>query len=488
MIISQLLKHNFTSTLIALLLTLQMSACTTEEFAATVTDAIDTGTITGPNINSTVVISGVDSGSVIEDVDPNGDNLLEVGGKLNITDSGTGDAAFITEAVSGDYGSLTIDAAGIWNYTADNNQAVIQNLTSSATLTDSLIVSSVNGITHAVVVTIMGADETNTPPPGTNNPALISGVDAGSVVEDNDPDNDNLLEVGGKLNVTDSDNGEAAFVAKTLNGNYGSLTIDAAGNWNYAANNGQSIIQNLVSGATLTDSLTVSSVDGTTHAVIITIMGADETNTPPPGTNQVAMYSYNANLSDAQPLSGAVLEQTTVYMFFNNTSQYSSMNFYCCKGIDGASTGEAHKAGVRDSSAPFVHSVDLSQYSTAGTRELYVDATRTDGNGLDNINVNFSINISIIPIIPVPINVSLSWVAPAEREDNTALSLSEIAKYKIYYSSTQGQYANNVVVNDSTATGHTFTNFSSGTYYFVITTIDTDGRESKYSPEVIKAI
>ena len=203
-------------------------------------------------------------------------------------------------------------------------------------------------------------------------------------------------------------------------------------------------------------------------------------------TNQVAMYSYNANLSDAQPLSGAVLEQTTVYMFFNSTSQYSSMNFYCCKGIDGASTGEVHKAAVRDSSAPFVHSVDLSQYSTTGTRELYVDATRIDGSGLDNIYVNFSINTGIIPVTPSPspINVSLSWVAPAEREDNAALSLSEIASYKIYYGSTQGQYTNSVAINDSTATGHTFTSFSSGTYYFVITTIDTDGRESQHSAEV----
>ena len=110
------------------------------------------------------------------------------------------------------------------------------------------------------------------------------------------------------------------------------------------------------------------------------------------------MYSYNANLSDAQPLSDAVLEQTMVYMFFNNTSQYSSMNFYCCKGIDGASTGEAHKTAVLDSSAPFVYSVDLSQYSTTGTRELYVDRTRIDGSGIDNIYVNFSINTSIIPI------------------------------------------------------------------------------------------
>ena len=196
------------------------------------------------------------------------------------------------------------------------------------------------------------------------------------------------------------------------------------------------------------------------------------------------MYSYNANLSDAQPLGGAVLEQTTVYIFFNNTTQYSSMNFYCCKGADGASTGEAHNAPIRDSSAPFVYSVDLNQYSTTGTRELYVDATRTDGSGLDNIFVNFSINISGTPTEPTFSDVTLSWVAPSEREDNNPMSLSEIAGYKVYYGATQGNYNNSININDGAAEGYTFNNLSSGTYYFVVTTYDREGRESKYSTVV----
>jgi len=111
-----------------------------------------------------------------------------------------------------------------------------------------------------------------------NNPAVISGIDSGSVTEDIDPDADNLLEVGGKLNITDSDAGEAAFAAVTKLGHYGTLNIDAAGSWNYAANNGQGAIQNLTSSDRLTDSLTISSVDGTTHNVVITINGTDETD------------------------------------------------------------------------------------------------------------------------------------------------------------------------------------------------------------------
>ena len=477
MIISQLLKHNFTSTLIALLLTMQMSACTTEEFAATVTDAIDSGTITSPNINSTAVISGVDSGSVIEDVDPNGDNLLEVGGKLNITDSGTGGAAFITETVNGDYGSLTIDAAGIWNYTAYNNQAVIQNLTSSATLTDSLTVSSVSGITHAVVITIMGADETNTPPPGTNNPALISGVDAASVIEDSDPDNDDLLEVSGKLNVTDSDNGEAAFVAKTVNGNYGSLTIDTAGYWNYAADNNQTVIQNLVSGATLTDSLTVSTVDGTTHEVVITIKGINEAN------NAAVISGVN---------TGSVTEDA-VTTGTNLLEIGGKLNITDSDIGEAAFTAITHN-GNHGNYGQLTITGDGNWWYYADNNQAVIQNLASGATLTDNLTVSsidgttHTVVITITGTDDTLANVSLSWVAPAEREDNTAILLSEIASYKIYYSSTQGQYTNNIVINDSTATGHTFTNFSSGTYYFVITTIDTDGRESKYSPEVVKVI
>jgi len=176
------------------------------------------------------------------------------------------------------------------------------------------------------------------------------------------PDSDNLLEINGKLNITDSDAGEAAFIAATVNGNYGSLVINAAGNWTYAASNNQSAIQNLNTGASLSDYLTVSSLDGTGHSVSIAIFGADETNT------------------------------------------------------------------------------------TA--------------------------------------DISLSWVAPVEREDNAPISLSEIAGYKIYYGPTQGQYPDNITINDGSAVDYTFQNFTAGTYYFVVTTIDTAGRESGYSTVV----
>ena len=254
MMISKLRKPTFTSTLFPLIIALSLSACSAEDSATTATGSPNVNT--KANSSTGIVIEGIDSGSVVEDLDPDGNNLLEIGGKLNITNT-TGDAAFIAETLTGKFGTLTIDVAGNWSYAADNNLAIIQDLSNGETLTDRLNVNSIVignagislGITHPVAITIMGADEVS-PPSNSNSTAIITGTASGSVTEDVDPDGDNLLEVAGKLNITDADAGQASFIAKTLNGTYGSLTINAAGNWNYAANNSQSAIQNLATGAT----------------------------------------------------------------------------------------------------------------------------------------------------------------------------------------------------------------------------------------------
>ena len=72
-----------------------MSACSTEDFLAAITPEIGSGTEADINgINLTAKINGVDSADVIEDFDPDGVNLLEVSGKLDITDNDPGEEAF----------------------------------------------------------------------------------------------------------------------------------------------------------------------------------------------------------------------------------------------------------------------------------------------------------------------------------------------------------------------------------------------------------
>ena len=320
MVIFRRQKLRFTSTLITFLMALQMSACTTEDnLAAAAAENTASGITTDADTNNhAAIITGDDHHSVTEDIIQGGTNQLMVSGTLNITDSDTGEAAFITKTDNGTYGSLTINTTGNWSYAADNSQAVIQNLATGATLTDSLIVNSVDGTPHTIVITINGIDEPN-------NPALITGLDRASVTEDVDPDADNLLEVGGLLNITDSDTSEAAFIAKAVNGNYGNLLIATAGQWYYSAYNNQTVIQNLVSGATLTDRLVVSSIDGTTHTVVITINGVDEPNSAPvitgidsgsvtedlnPDATNMLTVSGKLNITDNNPGEAAFIAKT----------------------------------------------------------------------------------------------------------------------------------------------------------------------------------
>ena len=327
--------------------------------------AVGSTTVSITPVNDPPVIGGVDTGSVTEDVDPDADGLLESGAALTIADPDTGQSSFVAETVSGAYGSLTIDAAGNWRYAADNTQAAIQQLDAGQSVTDTLTVTTADGTTQTVTITISGAEDSpfvanviadqsaaegvafnftfaadtyndvdvsdsltytatldddsvlpawlgfdgttrtfSGTPTGTdvgtisvkvtaddgssaafdifdivvnpNNVPVIGGLDTGSVTEDVDPDADSLLEAAGALTIADADAGESSFVAETITGAYGDLTIDAAGNWSYRADNSQAAIQQLDAGESVSDTLTVITADGSTHDVTITINGTED--------------------------------------------------------------------------------------------------------------------------------------------------------------------------------------------------------------------
>lgn len=81
--------------------------------------------------------------------------------------------------------------------------------------------------------------------------------------------------------------------------------------------------------------------------------------------------------------------------------------------------------------------------------------------------------------------LGVSWTAPSEREDGSPLSLSEIASFHIYYGSEAGDYQNQIDIDDPSAASAQVEELPSGTYYLVVTAVDTDGRESLYTPEIV---
>jgi hypothetical protein len=81
----------------------------------------------------------------------------------------------------------------------------------------------------------------------------------------------------------------------------------------------------------------------------------------------------------------------------------------------------------------------------------------------------------------------LSWTAPATRSDGTSLSLADIGGYRIFYGTTPGSYPNQQTISSGAAQSTTIGSLSAGvSYYLVMTTFDTAGLESGYSPEIKK--
>ena len=91
---------------------------------------------------------------------------------------------------------------------------------------------------------------------------------------------------------------------------------------------------------------------------------------------------------------------------------------------------------------------------------------------------------------PTPVGVnsaSLSWSPPTTTLDGSPLT--NLAGYQIYYTQTTPVMVENsqsALVNDPNQTSYVVSNLDQGTYYFTVTSRDSDGNESPMSAEVSK--
>ncbi len=99
----------------------------------------------------------------------------------------------------------------------------------------------------------------------------------------------------------------------------------------------------------------------------------------------------------------------------------------------------------------------------------------------DNEIVNIDDNTTIVSDAKI-----FSWTAPVAREDESPIAMSEIAGYRIYFGTETGNYSQSIEVDDAYIDVITLDALNTAdTYYIVITTVDTDGRESTYSEEIV---
>ncbi|MDC0661934.1 PA14 domain-containing protein [Marinobacter sp. SS21] len=86
-------------------------------------------------------------------------------------------------------------------------------------------------------------------------------------------------------------------------------------------------------------------------------------------------------------------------------------------------------------------------------------------------------------VVPPSDTVNLTWTAPSTRTDGSSLSLSEISHYLISYGQSEANLDNNVQVSGE-QTSYSLEGLNSGTWYFSIQVVDTDGLASNPSDPV----
>ncbi|MFC3175502.1 VCBS domain-containing protein [Novosphingobium bradum] len=225
-------------------------------------------TITGTS--SLAAISGEVAGAVAAEA------AAFAGGRLLVSDADAGEAHFAAvdpAALAGAFGAFTFDpATGAWTFALDGAAVETVALAAGEQASQALTVTSADGsASETIVVTVTGANEV----------ATIAGTAAGAVTEAGGLGNAlvGTPSASGVLSVADPDHGEAAFAAPaSLAGTYGSFAFDAAtGAWAYTLDNARAATQALGAGATASDGLTVTSLDGSAaQAITVTIAGAND--------------------------------------------------------------------------------------------------------------------------------------------------------------------------------------------------------------------
>jgi len=172
-------------------------------------------------------------------------------------------------------GTLTLNANGTFSYTHNGSE------TTSDSFTYKVNDGTVDGNTVIVNIGVSPV----------NDSAQIGGNLTGSVKEDTPAQ----TTASGNLTIVDPDAGEQSFQTQTnIPGTYGSFSITAGGAWTYNIDNSNPVVQALKANEAKTETFTVTSVDGTTETITITVNG---TNDGPVAVADAASVNQDAVLT-----------------------------------------------------------------------------------------------------------------------------------------------------------------------------------------------
>lgn len=262
--------------LITLIIILTLAAC-----------GSDTGSSNNP-----ATFSGVNSANIDNTTTSYNNSII-------VNDKDQGESELISQnGTSTTYGTFYITSDGKWTYLLDMTNTDVSSLSSNSTLTDTITITSIDGTTSTITITITGgSNQTNTPAVITEINTTITNIQSG--------------EIEGDVNVSDEDgeNEESLIPQTDTATTYGTFSIDSNGAWTYELDTSNDLVSGLSSASeTITDTIAITTIDGTVGNIIITITGIDAATidpTPVSGADTVPDINCTQTVSSISALEAA---------------------------------------------------------------------------------------------------------------------------------------------------------------------------------------
>ena len=213
---------------------------------------------------ASIILDAITADNIVDAIEAAGTVVVTgtVGGDVQVGDTVTltvnGNSSYTGQVQTGLTFSIDVagsDLAADTNVHASVNTADAAGNTATATDDQAYTVNDATLITGDITGTVTEAGGIANSTPGTS--FAVGNLDSADI-----------------HNTSDS---WTAIETPTLSPNgYGTFTIDAAGQWVYILDDNNPTVQALNAGATLTDTFTATTIDGTTQPVTITINGAND--------------------------------------------------------------------------------------------------------------------------------------------------------------------------------------------------------------------
>jgi hypothetical protein len=189
-------------------------------------------------------------------------------------------------------------------------------------------------------------------------------------------------------------------------------------------------------------------------------------------TNNARLIGDRSGIKVAGP--GASFEFTVAATTTERTLTYYVGGWNSTGRVTVTLPGAASYTVTFSSSTTFSRVITV-RYRADAAATLRVNYTQTAGSGSINMQA-----AALVQAATPQTNGStiLTWQPPAANEDGS--TLTDLAGYRVYWGTTPGTYSRSTQLNPTSRT-HTVTGLARGTWYFVVTALNSQGVESSYS-------